>query len=676
MELRTLRLQNFRQFEDESITFATEDGKGVTVVHGSNGAGKTTLLNAFTWLFYDDVGFDDGTDRLPNEGAVVQARPGEQLSVAVELRFNHEGQEFNARREASYEKQSAGDFSAELVDADLTVEIRQSGTWNEVGNPSNRLDQIIPERLSNLFFFDGEDIKELTGSGNQDRVQEAIQNIMGLTILERSTRHLDTVADRFEDQVEESASDELASLINEKRAVEEQIEKLERKHEDTTRAKERVKTEIGDIEQKLERLDESAALQERREEYREERQRQEDRLESLNETIRSEINDNGLVPLAMPLLQDTAEELDEMRKEGVIPSELSNSYIDSLLESGQCICGRPLEPETDHYRQIEAMKGEAVADGVEQSSLRIIGHLNQVSDMESEFFETTDELVAERKEVHEDIDEWTEKIDDISSELQGMDQTTDTGESVSDLEAKREEKVSEREELINKLGRIEQQIEEKQEEVGELEASIDEQRDEREEALLAKRRQRAAEEVSDELDTAFEGLKDQVRQLSNQKIKDTFGEIARKDLTAEINEDFELKIRQDVQGEQSEVAKSTGETQITSLAFIGSLVDIARDQYEANSDSEYFTGGIYPLVMDSPFGALDNEHRREIGRLIPTLANQVVVFATDSQWNGPVEEEMAPYIGEQYWLEFHEGEGKNEYPRTQIRTGKQAVRGD
>ena len=209
-----------------------------------------------------------------------------------------------------------------------------------------------------------------------------------------------------------------------------------------------------------------------------------------------------------------------------------------------------------------------------------------------------------------------------------------------------------------------------------LEGEIDEKRDEREDALLAKRRQRAAELVEEELDGAFKGLKDKVRRLSNQKIKETFNTIARKDFTAEINEDFELKIRQDVQGEQAEVAKSTGETQITSLAFIGSLVAIARDQYETNSDSEYFTGGIYPLVMDSPFGALDNTHREEIGRIIPTLANQVVVFATDAQWGGPVEEQMTPYSGQQYWLDFDEGDGEQEYPRTRIQSEQKAVRGD
>jgi DNA sulfur modification protein DndD len=673
MQLQRLEVHHFRQFKDEAIEFAQDPANGVTVVHGSNGSGKTTLLNAFTWLFYDEVDFDTRPERLLTEGTIAQAEQGDRLTVSVRLEFGHEGADYIAEREAIYEKRSSSDFDGELIDMDLTVKSDETGSWQERGNPGNTLDQIIPERLSNLFFFDGEDIEELAGIDNQDRIQESIQNIMGLTILERATRHLEAVGGRFEDEVEEYASDELAELIEEKRRHESDAETLQREYNDIERARDRISEEIGDIDQKLERLDESAALQERREEYETERQALEDDVETLNEEIKSEVDSKGFVPLAMQLLQETAEELDEMRQDGVIPSDLSNSYIDSLLEAGQCICGRPLEPGTDHHRQISAMKGEGVADGVEQSAIRIIGRLNQVSELESEFFESVEERIERRKRLHDDIEEKTELIDEVSSELQGMDQTTESGESIKDLEAERESKKDEREELLGELGRVEERIEQKEERIETLESEIDAQRDEQEEALVAKRRQRAAELIRDELEGAFGDLKRKVRELSNEKIAETFGAIASKQMTAEITDDFELKIWQDVDGERTEPDISTGERQIASLAFVGGLVDIARQRYKADSDWKYFTGGIYPLVMDSPFGALDNTHRGEVSKAIPTLANQVVVFATDAQWEGPVAKEMESQIGAQYWLDFDPGQGEGEYPKTRIQSERAAV---
>ncbi len=668
MQLQQIELLNFRQFRNEAIEFAQSSDKNVTVVHGANGSGKSTLLNAFTWLLYDEVDFDTRPDRLASEGAMAEASTGESICVCVELDFLHDGTEYVARREIEYEKRADSDFDGELVDANMTVEYRKDGQWEERLNPDNTLDQIIPKRLSGLFFFDGEDIDELAGIDNQDRIQEAIQNIMGLTILERSTRHLDTVADRFEDEVEKYASDELSDLISQKRDIQEAVDDLQRKLQDTKRSKDQVEQEIFDLEQKLERLDESAALQERRNEYREERSKIIENIEEINEQIRKEVSDYGFIPLSMPLIRETAEELDSMRERGLIPSELSNSFIDSLLESGSCLCGRELKPGTEHYRKVEAMKGEAIGDGVEQGALRIVGHLNRVSEEESEFFETVDEIIEERKELHDKLDDYDELIDEISSELQKLDQTTESGQTIGELESEREENERNRDTLISDIGGIEERIDHKKDELKSLKEEIEQQRDEHEEALLAKRRQKATELVEEELESSFSEFKNQVREWANDEIKKTFGEIASKNFTAEITEEFKLKIWQEVGDDRVEVDKSTGERQIASLAFIGSLVKIARQRYESENDSEYFTGGIYPLVMDSPFGALDKRHRQKVGEVIPTLANQVVVFATDSQWEGPVEEEMSDRIGEQFWLDYNPGESLGEYPQTKVRS--------
>ena len=64
-------------------------------------------------------------------------------------------------------------------------------------------------------------------------------------------------------------------------------------------------------------------------------------------------------------------------------------------------------------------------------------------------------------------------------------------------------------------------------------------------------------------------------------------------------------------------------------------------------------GGNYPMVMDSPFGSLDETYRRQVARSLPTLANQLVVLVSKTQWRGEVAEEMADYIGRQYVLVYN-----------------------
>ncbi|NER04865.1 MAG: ATP-binding protein, partial [Okeania sp. SIO3C4] len=115
---------------------------------------------------------------------------------------------------------------------------------------------------------------------------------------------------------------------------------------------------------------------------------------------------------------------------------------------------------------------------------------------------------------------------------------------------------------------------------------------------------------------------------------------------------YELTLVENTGGEDALVAASTGENQILSLAFIGSIIDEVRIWSQKNTlmgpDSSTF-----PIVMDSPFGSLDEIYRRQIANIIPQLANQLVVLVTKTQWRGEVAEEMADYIGREYVLSYN-----------------------
>lgn len=675
MKLQSLSFKNFRQFRTGTVEFSTDNSQNVTVIHGQNGAGKTTILNAFKWLLYDRVEFANRPDRLATEGAMSEANVGGTVTVEVELEFDHEDSQYRATRQTEYRKGHQGDYDGERIDDSVTVTMAEED--RPLGNPKNTLRQIIPERLSDLFLFDGEDIDELSQFDNRDHVQEAIQNIMGLTILERSTRHLDTVAGRFEKEAAKYGSDELTGLIEQKQKIESEIEDLEQKRTDKGRAINRVENEIRDLDQQLERLDDSKALQQQRDRCEDEIEELEKQTEHIEEQIQTQINDNGFITVGMSLIRDTAEDINTLRERGDLPSRLSNEYLNALLEAHECICGRPLEYGTEPYDQVASMKGDVSTDGVDQAALRLIGSLDQFADRKAEFFEETQRLIEERSETQDEIRTLEEQMDDISSELKQMETATEEGLTIGELENQRAKKQAEKEELNQDLGQIDERIERKEERQEDLEDKIDQQRDEAAKAVLARRRQRAAELVQQDLQRSFNELKDTVRQWSNQRVQQTFEEIASKEYSAGIDDNFSLEIyRENQDGKRVEVDISTGERQIASLAFIGSLVKIAQDRYEDKTEYEYFTGGIYPIVMDSPFGALDNQHRAEVSRVIPELGSQVVVLATDSQWEGPVQEQMSDRIGQQYWLDYQQEGDENDRPVTKIRAEEAAVRSD
>lgn len=660
MELISLSLTNFRPFQEAHFEFARGD-KGVTVIHGPNGSGKTTILKAFPWILYGDVAFDTGIEGLPNEGAIAQAAVNDRVRVSGELVFTHEDERYTATRWAEFRKADDDEIEVAFEDTGVQLIAHNGTSTKEINNPEVRLQQILPSRLSSLFFFDGEDIEALANPENDDKIQEAIQNIMGLTILERSIDHLKTVEDKFEDRMEKYGSDELQDLIEKKRNLNTTIEEMEQKVNVREQNISQLKSEIEDIKAKLEELEDSRDYEQQRSRLQDRRKEIEERIAEINDDIRTVINNSAYLEFAMPAVRETAQELDDLRAKGEIPSELSNEFVDRLLDKEECICARPIKPGTEAYLAVESWKSDTTVEGIDQAAMRLIAQLEQIADSRSDLFDELDDLIATRSDLLDEVDELTELIDELGSKIEDIESNRDH-EDPATLEKRRKEKETEQQELREEIIGLEHEIEQKEEQRDKVEREIDEAEEQQAKARTARRRKQAARAVREELESSFADLQSTVRTWSNELVKETFDDIARKDLQAEITDKFKLIIRQQVGDDWLEMHKSTGERQIASLAFIGSLASIARERYHSNKDSPYFTGGIYPVVMDSPFGALDKGHRRQVSHLMPQLADQVIVLATDSQWEGPVESEMADYVGQQYWLNYD----NEDYPITRV----------
>ena len=131
------------------------------------------------------------------------------------------------------------------------------------------------------------------------------------------------------------------------------------------------------------------------------------------------------------------------------------------------------------------------------------------------------------------------------------------------------------------------------------------------------------------------------------KIKEVFSKITRKDYRVPVlTKDIELKIVNSENQEQSQVL-STGEGQITSLSFIGSLVEYAREKTKQEFLSD-FSGGDYPIVMDSPFGNLDEVHTKNVAANIGKLSSQVIIVVSQKQWEGHVENNILQQVKRKY----------------------------
>ena len=111
MLLKEMKLVDFRQFKGEqTISFATDAEKNVTVIMGQNGSGKTTFAQAFTWCLYSSTDFSD--ENLLCKSTAQDMMPNTIKTVSVHLILMHKNIQYELVREQDYRKGSNGEIKS------------------------------------------------------------------------------------------------------------------------------------------------------------------------------------------------------------------------------------------------------------------------------------------------------------------------------------------------------------------------------------------------------------------------------------------------------------------------------------------------------------------------------------------------------------------------------------
>lgn len=653
MIIEQLTLENFRQFAGEQrIEFATEPGRNVTVLHGYNGSGKTTLLNAFTWLFYGKFSPDFAdTDRLVNEGAWAELAEGEELRTAVAAQFEHNGRRYIARRERVAEKLVDG---AHRVRQDGVLRLRfvgEDGEMNEVGGPEDHIQRILPPALSPFFFFNGERIERLASPKAYEEVETGVKVLLDIELLERAERHLTkNLAREYRDVIAEHAGEEGERLRAERQRVDDELQRLDRELEQLHANERALEGERERIDEKLRSAPEVAGLQKERDEKTERRQQVKADLKTARADIAAAVSDNGYLPVGQAVLDRALAVLDRAHDEGQLPPPMKRQFVEDLLESGRCLCDRDLAPGSGARAALEAWLERTRTDRFTQLATAtradIRGALRQRA---SGFWERLDELQRRVEELRERERLLNERLSEISARIREEDSQEDfqvLESSRRGIEGKLQGLAVDAAGLRNDKGKLEEKGASLDREIQQLNRADAK-------GKLAQRRLDAVLNVGRALQQICEIRQQTLRQSVSERLSEIWNEISIKDYRAHLDENYRLRLTKELGGREEEVrGASTGEKQVLSLAFVASLVREAHRTHEEKrgKGNGLFTGGQYPLVMDSPFGSLEVEYRRDVARWMPELAPQIIVMVSETQWRNEVEDQLSGRVGKAYVL--------------------------
>ncbi|KTS25902.1 chromosome segregation protein SMC [Methylobacterium indicum] len=652
MMLRTVRLHDFGLYGGENaFDLAPRRGPGgkaapIVLVGGRNGAGKTTLLEAVRLALYGRralgprVAQSDYEDYLRRR---IHAGRG-ATSARVELEFDyaeagvvhryHVGRGWSVRGKALSEH-----LQVEKDGAPISSVPREE--WHQF------LQELVPPGVSQLFFFDGEKIQDIADDAEHDdgQLAEAVRGLLGIELVGRLREDLGLLVARHgraasRDAVPrlQACDREIAEVGTRVSALSEEVAELASARDSQVRAAEHVRlrfvAEGGD----------EAARRGQVEAARDQARREVTRCENELRAMANKLLPFAVAPRLAAAFRDALARSGAGGERGTAARSLAAAML-AWRASGDP--PRRARWEAAHWQDVARFLQDWTDGGEapDSTALREVGDgrvaLERLEEAESVTRPHALSLAA-------DLEGALSRLAAAERALARADNAA-AGLLLEELSAA-EQKVgateamlrARRSELDLARGRLASLTRERR---NILSADI-EGRKSADRAELAARTARALAVYEERL------LLQKLARLERE-FTACFNRLARKkSLVAAVRIDrttFATTLVDAVGRELPKTQLSAGEKQIYAVAMLWALARTS--------------GRPLPMIIDTPLGRLDSEHRRNLVRhYFPEASHQVVLLSTDTEVDGDLARELAGGVSHAYTLEFDGG-------RTQVVPG-------
>lgn len=652
MKLISLQLHNFRQFYGTTpkLSFASGD-RNVTVFHGVNGAGKTALLNAFTWALYGD--FTRGfklEEQLANRRALREASDGSYVEVWVELQFKHSQKNYLLRKKARVHKGADGSPEQPVVE-EIELQFRdESGELKTEENYAEAIGRILPEDLHTYFFFDGERIERLAQPSSEEQadLSRAAKKLMRIEILERAERDLEKARAELQGELRGVGTSQTDELLRLRASDDSELKKLNFRRDEAMRNIDELKVQKHAVEERLRDVEQVRELQEEREQLVQRDLRLNTEQSSNRAELITEVGKDGyFVFLQQPVNQFRAL-LDQLRSRGELPAGIKRQFVDDLLDRSTCVCGRPLEPNSEPWKCVHSFRERAGLADVEEAAIRLSGQTDEVAERATAFWERVSRIREKSRQIREERAHIENKLDQIGEQILHA-----PGEQGPALERRLNEIVEGLRGQEHELYSIGKDIRRKEEEIGEIDSRLEKEETRDARHRIAKRRVSIARETKTLVENMRAVFERKFRHDITEKMKRLFRDVTVVPYTPYISEDYKIQLLDDTTDSLLPVATSQGESQILALCFIASVIEETKEYNKRRDALPGPDSSALPVVMDSPFGSLDPAHRRQVASFLPKVASQVVTMVTETQYRGEVADALQGRIGRAYVMTYN-----------------------
>ncbi|MGL6101515.1 MAG: AAA family ATPase [Fusobacteriaceae bacterium] len=661
MIFKSIILENFRPYYGKVKLEFCSGEKNITLLKAENGSGKTTLLEAIKWgLYGGELDLTSGDAKKFGASSFVNKKHLEEskgivsakviLNISEKNKEDKEEKKYKITREIIFENDK-------YKKVNLALESNGGRVTNQASEAlcQDIINKLLPKEIN--FFVDGERLEKIAPEKeNQKKVkkesletiEESINRVLGIKSLENAVLDTAKVYKELEKEYSESSSSnkDIIDLKN-------KVETIEKNYKDKQNEKEEKAKEIQSLSLEKEelqgRIDEILMLSQEDEKNKkivEDLQNNKKKLEISREKIQKKyeqiLSIKAVEIISSKILKNAFKVIEVKKDKGEIPSRYEKEFLEELLELKECICGASLVNHTDNYIKImEKLKNASSRENREKVSEVFFMLKNR----------DKKDFLQNIKSIKLEIFKIQSEIDHIQDELELL-----IKESNYDLQVelqKIKNVINSKENTINNyhkhIGALELELQKFEKEL----VSSRIEKTEAEKKDIKSKRERVKKDFAKKTMLNLETLKKykeaQGREGLKDKIEEVYSKINKKGYKVELTEDFEFKVF-DTDGKEAGMSK--GESKNKALSFIGGLVYYAKELNKEKNKSELDSdGGIYPLVLDAPYGDLDNEYRLDFTKMLPILSEQIIVMVSSGQWNSEIQNVVKEKIGKIYTLE-------------------------
>ena len=651
MRLESIKLQNFRQFRNESVDFAQgENGKNVTIIIGENGTGKTTFAQAFFWCMYGETEFSDKT--ILNKVVAAEMRPGQEERVMVTLDLRHGEVGYTLYREQVYHKDYNNNVKGDNTVFNIAIkDATGNTTYVKRTQCEAEVKGILPKELSRYFFFDGERIekmsKDISSGKKSTDFAEAVKGLLGLNgfisaIAHFNPRSKSGVIGSYNSSFDSKSNEKISEYSYTITKCNSESERLEARLDTLDTQIESAKQRKAEKTEEIKRYAEGENLQNQKETLQKEIRNIEASRANIYKAVCREFNSSMSSFFSMALIKRALTLLSEEDFTGKDIPYMHTKTIEYLIKQKVCICGTHLDEGSVPYNKVMELINflppqsisTTVSDFKKEAKRRAGSSKDVVSSVQ-------DNLAV----ISSQDDEITEKFDDI----QRIDKKLSGGnvrEKVRSINAE----IRICDETIAKCETEKRDCDRK---IAVYQHDRDRADTERRNLALLDERNRKieiykayAERIYSELLEVYTTSEAKIRAQLQNTINDIFKQIYEGGLYLTIDERYHISVyANDYEGD---VETSTAQSISVIFAFITGIIKMARENRNAaDDDAKLLSSEPYPLVMDAPLSSFDKRRIKTVCEALPKTAEQVIIFIKDT--DGELAEEyMGDKIGSRH----------------------------